>query len=113
MPRLWRLAAKYPEVYSLLNEVKALRMLKKKKEGKRQMTTMRWEYCIVPIRCEHNKVHILLNEYGEDGWQLIQVVQEQQTKVAYMKRPLFNKTGPKPKDQGVAHSGTQGGISNG
>lgn len=52
------------------------------------MTT--WEYFVAPL-LEHNPGDIL-NTFGEDGWELVGVVQQQTpmgtpATVAYLKRP--------------------------
>ena len=52
------------------------------------MTT--WEYFVAPL-LEHNPGDIL-NTFGEDGWELVSVVQQQTpmgtpSTVAYLKRP--------------------------
>jgi len=49
-----------------------------------------WEYFVAPL-LEHNPGEIL-NTFGEDGWELVGVVQIQtpvggSSTVAYMKRP--------------------------
>jgi len=49
-----------------------------------------WEYFVAPL-LEHNPGEIL-NTFGEDGWELVSVVQQSnpmgaQSLVAYLKRP--------------------------
>ena len=50
----------------------------------------RWEYFVAPL-LEHNPGEIL-NAFGEDGWELVGVVQQQTpsggiSTIAYLKRP--------------------------
>ncbi len=45
----------------------------------------KWEYATVPL-IEHATQEIL-NQWGEDGWELVEVLQGPQGIVAYMKRP--------------------------
>jgi hypothetical protein len=50
----------------------------------------RWEYFVAPL-LEHNPGDIL-NTFGDDGWELVGVVQQQTpmgsaATVAYLKRP--------------------------
>lgn len=121
MPRLWKLAQKYPEVHSLLHEVRELRKVVAKKRKEKNIVTnhLRWEYCVVPIRVDNNKVHTLLNDYGEDGWQLFQITEELNdrdkriTNIGWFKRPKYYKPGPKQKVQEVSHGGTTEGQNNG
>ena len=47
------------------------------------MTT--WEYATAPL-IEHATQEIL-NQWGEDGWELVSVVSQPQGLVAYFKRP--------------------------
>ena len=44
-----------------------------------------WEYATVPL-IEHATQEIL-NQWGEDGYELVTVLQGQQGLVAYLKRP--------------------------
>jgi hypothetical protein len=51
---------------------------------------MTWEYFVAPL-LEHNPGEIL-NTFGEDGWELVSVLQQQTLSggaslVAYLKRP--------------------------
>ena len=48
---------------------------------------MKWEYFVAPL-LEHNPGDIL-NTFGEDGWELVQVVpgMNPENLVAYFKRP--------------------------
>jgi len=51
----------------------------------------KWEYFVAPL-LEHNPGEIL-NTFGQDGWELVNVVQVQTpvggtSLVAYLKRPL-------------------------
>ena len=48
---------------------------------------MSWEYFVAPL-LEHNPGEIL-NNFGEDGWELVQVVPglNPENLVAYFKRP--------------------------
>jgi hypothetical protein len=53
-------------------------------------TMQRWEYFVAPL-LEHNPGEIL-NAFGEDGWELVGVVQQQApsggiSTIAYLKRP--------------------------
>jgi hypothetical protein len=55
------------------------------------MTVQRWEYFVAPL-LEHNPGEIL-NAFGEDGWELVSVVQITtpaggESLVAYLKRPV-------------------------
>ena len=45
----------------------------------------RWEYATVPL-IEHATQEIL-NQWGEDGWELVSVGSQPQGLVAYFKRP--------------------------
>jgi hypothetical protein len=45
----------------------------------------KWEYATAPL-IEHATQEIL-NQWGEDGWELVAVVQGPQGIVAYLKRP--------------------------
>jgi len=54
------------------------------------MTMQKWEYFVAPL-LPHNPGDIL-NTFGEDGWELVGVIQQQTPQggaslVAYMKRP--------------------------
>lgn len=54
------------------------------------MTVQKWEYFVAPL-LEHNPGEIL-NTFGDDGWELVSVVQivnpaGAQSLVAYFKRP--------------------------
>lgn len=44
-----------------------------------------WEYATVPL-VEHATQEIL-NQWGEDGWELVNVVAQAQGLIAYLKRP--------------------------
>ena len=44
-----------------------------------------WEYFVAPL-LEHNPGEIL-NTFGEDGWELVNVVAQPQGLIAYLKRP--------------------------
>ena len=44
-----------------------------------------WEYATVPL-VEHATQEIL-NQWGEDGWELVNVVAQPQGLIAYLKRP--------------------------
>jgi len=51
----------------------------------------KWEYFVAPL-LEHNPGEIL-NTFGQDGWELVNVVQVEtpagaRSLVAYLKRPL-------------------------
>jgi hypothetical protein len=50
----------------------------------------KWEYFVAPL-LEHNPGEIL-NTFGEDGWELVGVAQQQTpggtSTVAYLKRPV-------------------------
>lgn len=46
----------------------------------------RWEYATVPLIS--HALQEILNQWGEEGWELVQVVESAQTgTVAYLKRP--------------------------
>ncbi len=47
------------------------------------MTT--WEYATVPLIVHATKQ--ILDQWGEDGWELVQVVNNDGNLVAYLKRP--------------------------
>lgn len=49
------------------------------------MSMQQWEYASVPL-IEHATQEIL-NNWGDDGWELVSVLQGPQGIVAYMKRP--------------------------
>lgn len=46
---------------------------------------MSWEYATAPL-IEHATQEIL-NQWGEDGWELVNVVPQPQGLIAYFKRP--------------------------
>lgn len=46
----------------------------------------KWEYATVPL-IEHATQEIL-NTWGQDGWELITVLQQPQGVLAYLKRPV-------------------------
>jgi len=48
-----------------------------------RMTT--WEYATVPIIVHATKQ--ILDQWGEDGWELVQVLSNDGNLVAYLKRP--------------------------
>jgi hypothetical protein len=54
-------------------------------DGRRRMTMQTWEYATVPL-IEHATQEIL-NQWGEDGYELVTVLQGPQGVVAYLKRP--------------------------
>jgi hypothetical protein len=54
-------------------------------EGRRRLTMQTWEYATVPL-IEHATQEIL-NQWGEDGYELVTVLQGPQGVVAYLKRP--------------------------
>lgn len=45
----------------------------------------KWEYATVPL-IEHATGEIL-NNWGDDGWELVAVLQQPQGLLAYLKRP--------------------------
>lgn len=46
-----------------------------------------WEYATVPLIVHATKA--ILDQWGSDGWELVQVVQSPETGlVAYLKRPV-------------------------
>jgi hypothetical protein len=49
------------------------------------MTLQNWEHATVPL-IEHSTQEIL-NNWGEEGWELVTVLQGPQGIVAYLKRP--------------------------
>ena len=52
------------------------------------MTNQKWEYATVPLIVHATKQ--ILDQWGEDGWELVQVVPgpgEVANLVAYLKRP--------------------------
>lgn len=53
--------------------------------GGRNEGMQKWEFATVPL-IEHATQEIL-NNWGEDGWDLVAVLQGPQGIVAYMKRP--------------------------
>jgi hypothetical protein len=55
------------------------------KDGRRRLTMQTWEYATVPL-IEHATQEIL-NQWGEDGYELVTVLQGPQGVVAYLKRP--------------------------
>ena len=44
-----------------------------------------WEYATVPLIVHATKQ--ILDQWGEDGWELVQVVSNDGNLVAYLKRP--------------------------
>jgi hypothetical protein len=44
-----------------------------------------WEYATVPLIVHATKQ--ILDQWGEDGWELVQVVNNEGNLVAYLKRP--------------------------
>lgn len=49
----------------------------------------KWEYATVPLLIHATKA--ILDQWGEDGWELVQVVpsaQNPENLVAYLKRPV-------------------------
>jgi hypothetical protein len=54
-------------------------------EERRRLTMQTWEYATVPL-IEHATQEIL-NQWGEDGYELVTVLQGPQGVVAYLKRP--------------------------
>jgi Domain of unknown function (DUF4177) len=52
---------------------------------------MKWEYATVPLIS--HALQEILNQWGEEGWELVQVVESQTTgTTAYLKRPKNGKT---------------------
>ncbi|GIG30334.1 DUF4177 domain-containing protein [Cellulomonas marina] len=49
------------------------------------MATTRWEYATVPLIVHATKQ--ILDQWGEDGWELVQVLEGGTGLVAYLKRP--------------------------
>ena len=49
----------------------------------------KWEYASVPLIS--HALQEILNQWGEDGWELVQVLESQNTGVtAFMRRPKNN-----------------------
>jgi hypothetical protein len=49
-------------------------------------TVQKWEYATVPLIS--HALQEILNQWGEEGWELVQVVESQATgTTAYLKRP--------------------------
>ena len=47
---------------------------------------MKWEYATVPLIS--HALQEILNQWGEEGWELVQIVESQATgTVGYLKRP--------------------------
>lgn len=51
------------------------------------MAAQKWEYSTIPLMIHNTKA--ILDTWGEDGWELVQVVPgPNEGLVAYLKRPL-------------------------
>ncbi len=49
------------------------------------MATTTWEYATVPLIVHATKA--ILDQWGSDGWELVQVLQSETGLIAYLKRP--------------------------
>jgi hypothetical protein len=49
------------------------------------ITVQKWEYATVPLIS--HALQEILNQWGEEGWELVQVVEGQAGTVGFMKRP--------------------------
>lgn len=57
----------------------------------------RWEYATVPLIS--HALQEILNQWGESGWELVQVVESSETgTTAYFKRPKQSDQGPQKSD---------------
>ncbi|MDQ3878460.1 MAG: DUF4177 domain-containing protein [Actinomycetota bacterium] len=57
----------------------------------------KWEYATVPL--VSHALQEILNQWGEEGWELVQVVESQATgTVAYLKRPKKAENPTAPSD---------------
>ncbi len=55
-------------------------------ETERWFHVQKWEYATVPLIS--HALQEILNQWGEEGWELVQVVESQQLGMtAYLKRP--------------------------
>lgn len=62
---------------------------KLKTEGSRAV--QKWEYATVPLIS--HALQEILNQWGEEGWELVQVLESQQLGMtAFLKRPAQNAT---------------------
>lgn len=121
-PSLGVIARRYPIVARRLTKLKQVqrqyRELKKQHDRlswNKERAMIKWQYCVVPIRVPQNKVHELLNEYGEEGWQLVQLTRESigvpvdasVTTVAWFKRTKSRLSKQSPQD--ISHGGKSEG----
>jgi len=54
--------------------------------GGREHLVQKWEYASVPLIS--HALQEILNQWGEEGWELVQIMESQQLgMVAYFKRP--------------------------
>lgn len=57
----------------------------------------RWEYATVPLIS--HALQEILNQWGESGWELVQVVESSATgTTAFLKRPKENDEAPQKSD---------------
>jgi hypothetical protein len=60
-------------------------------DTRRWVVVEKWEYATVPLIS--HALQEILNQWGEEGWELVQVVESQSTgTTAYLKRPKNTKS---------------------
>ena len=61
-------------------------------EDRREQAVQKWEYTTVPLIS--HALQEILNQWGEEGWELIQVLESQQLGMtAFLKRPAQDAGG--------------------